>query len=394
MTTNIRPKDNAGVHGGGGYEFQKICALYLLLDSYSELKEKEYFIYFEHFDDFVFCFTNDSNIQSAHLYQAKKNNDKWTLDTEFKNTIQAMCEDGVIARSDTTFIKTAEYKQLLHFVSNAVIQLKQTKTNETKETNCFNELCEAAQKEISCHIQESIKYSVFSRESSIKEPSIAQVKTWYDSLDDEQKKAIDDEIKAHPVVKEIPNLRFRYIDLGKKTSSQKEQLKGKLTTIFNDHIAHPSAAIDTLLLLFSEPATSFNQGCITYSNRSKRVSSDRVKQCFEILTSQSMAINDWRSRGNEISRNLRLPLNERAIFERLFINSLDLFKDMEQVEHLKILTFANEMYKSLVVYDIDSFVNETYERYVQKHSSRFSKIELQAIIYAAYFEIVKPKINE
>lgn len=64
------------------------------------------------------------------------------------------------------------------------------------------------------------------------------------------KKAIDDEIKAHPVVKEIPNLRFRYIDLGEKTSSQKKQLKGKLTTIFNDHIAHPSAAIDTLLLLF------------------------------------------------------------------------------------------------------------------------------------------------
>lgn len=72
MTTNIRPKDNAGVHGGGGYEFQKICALYLLLDSYSELKEKEYFIYFEHFDDFVFCFTNDSKYPICAFISSKK----------------------------------------------------------------------------------------------------------------------------------------------------------------------------------------------------------------------------------------------------------------------------------------------------------------------------------
>lgn len=120
----------------------------MLLEEYSQLREREYFIYFEHYEDFVFCFTNGNVLESVNLYQAKKSGEKWTLTTEFKKTIHSMCEDGVIAKADTTFNKTTEYQQYLHFVSNALIELKRTKTNVTKEINTFEELCYEAKSEI------------------------------------------------------------------------------------------------------------------------------------------------------------------------------------------------------------------------------------------------------
>lgn len=394
MATTLRPKDNAGVHGGIGYEFQKFCALYLLLDEYSQLKEREYFIYFEHYEDFIFCFTNGNILESANLYQAKKSSDKWTLTNEFKNVIHSMCEDGAIARADRTFNKTGEYEQSLHFVSNAIIQLKQTKTNVSKEINCFDELCVEAKLEIIKHIKDTIKTSLCAVRTSVESPSAKQVRDWYESLDQGLKGAIDAEIESNNVLTEIPYLKFRYLDLSQTTASQKEQLIGKLTTIFNEQIAHPSAAIETLLLLFSEPATTFNQGCVSFADENKRVSSERIHICFDILTSKSKAIEYWRSQGTEISRQLNLRIRDRQLFEAAFNNSFDYFKDLSKAEHQKIFAFTSKAYDESFASDIESFVSETYDQYISLHSVRLSELELKAAIYAAYFENVKPQTNE
>lgn len=394
MATTLRLKDNAGVHGGIGYEFQKICALYLLLEEYSDLKEREYFIYFEHYEDFVFCFTNGKILESANLYQAKKSGEKWTLNNEFKKIIHSMCEDGVIAKADATFNKTGEYEQYLHFISNAIIQLKQTKTNVTKEINCFDELCAEAKSEIIEHIKDNIKTSLCAVRTSVDSPSETQVKEWYESLDQDSKDAIDAEIESNNVLIEIPSLKFRYLDLSQKTASQKDQLKGKLTTIFNDQIANPSAAIETLLLLFSETATTFNQGCVSFSDENKRVSSERIHICFDILTSKSKAIEYWRSKGSEISRTLNLKIRDKQLFESAFNNSFDYFKDLTKAEHQKILVFTCEAYNESSANDIESFVGETYDKYISLHSVRFSELELKAAIYAAYFENENLQTNE
>jgi hypothetical protein len=394
MATTLRPKDNAGVHGGIGYEFQKICALYLLLEGYSQLREREYFIYFEHYEDFVFCFTNGDVLESANLYQAKKSGEKWTLTTEFKKTIHSMCEDGVIAKADTTFNKTTEYQQYLHFVTNALIELKRTKTNVTKEINSFEELCDEAKSEICEHIKDDIKTKLCAAQTAIELPNKIQVKNWYESLNHDSKDTIDTEIESNSVLAEIPNLKFRYVDLGQKTASQKEQLKGKLATIFNDEIAHPSAAIETLLLLFSETATTLNQECVSFADVNKRVSSNRINNCFDILTSKSKAIEYWRSKGSEISRRLNLRIRDKQHFESAFSNSFDYFKDLTKAEHQKILTFTSDAYNESLANDIESFVGETYDKYIGLHSVRLSELEMKATIYAAYFENEKPYTNE
>lgn len=399
MAAEIRQKDNAGVHGGTGYEFQKHCALYLLLDDYHNLKLQNYFIYFEHFDDFVFCYTTDSTLNAAHLYQAKKSASKWSLDSKLKNIIVSMCEDSLIARADSAFTKSAEYTQLLHFISNGVIELSKTDTNETKEVNRFNELCKEAQDGIIQHYKEIKKRSIYlslnmslNSETDIKDKEINH---WYKSLDDEDKQKIDAEIDSDPILQEIPNLVFRYIDLSRTSIAQKDQLKGKLSTLFNDQIEYPGAAIDALLLLFGTKATIFNQGCVTFANKSKRITSDQINEHFYMITAKSLAIKNWRGQGADIAKSLRLPLMMQKNFEATFIISFDLFKDITQAEHHKILELSrNEYGENTEIYDISSFVNVVFERYKTQYTSRLSDIDIKAIIYAAFFEITNPKGDE
>lgn len=65
---------NSGVVALSGYEFQRNCALFLLLDNYDSFKDKDYFLCIEHYDDFLFCYrTADSTqVEKIEAYQAKK----------------------------------------------------------------------------------------------------------------------------------------------------------------------------------------------------------------------------------------------------------------------------------------------------------------------------------
>ena len=397
MTKKIRPKDNAGVQGATGYEFQKNCALYLLLDDYENLKNKNYYIYFEHFDDFVFCFINGNSLEVAHLYQAKKSSKQWTL-ASLKDITNTMCEDGVIARNDCSFNKIPEYSQQLYFISNNIIELEATTTNESKELNCFEELCSEAKVGLINHLKKCKKRITYLAHTQPKGPSKvteAIIDKWYKSLIDEQKEIVDNQINNDPILIEVTNLIFRFVDLGRTNAAQKERLIGKFAMIFNDRVAKPAAAIDTLLLIFNERVTTFNQGCVTFANRSKRVSSSQINDIFHIISSKSMAFEEWRSKKTEIARNLKLPISEHRKFETVFENSFDYFKDLTQAEHQKIFTFSAEIISTRTdIYDVCEFVNITTREYNLKCSTKLSCTELKAIIYAAYFEITNHKDNE
>ena len=70
---DIKKEVNAGVHNATGIEFQKHCALYIFLENYEDIKDKQFFICIEHHDDFIFCYQNDHDVISAiDTYQAKK----------------------------------------------------------------------------------------------------------------------------------------------------------------------------------------------------------------------------------------------------------------------------------------------------------------------------------
>ena len=397
MTVKIRPKDNAGVQGATGYEFQKNCALYLLLDDYDILKNKNYYIYFEHFDDFVFCFTNEDSLESTHLYQAKKSSKPWTVNS-LKDIINTMCEDGVIARDDCSFTKTARYSQRLYFISNNIIELGDTTTNESKEVNCFDELCSKTKTSFGDYLKKNKKQKIHSTLIDLENPSTitnTTVTNWYKRLTKEQKETVDNTINNDPIFIEINNLFFRFIDLGRTNITQKEILTGKLTRLFNDRISKPASAVETLLLIFNEKVTSFNQGCVAFANRKKRVCSSQINEVFNVISSKSMAFEEWRSKKADIAKNLKLPINKHRLFETVFENSFDYFKDLTQAEHHKIYLFCTEIIETRIdIFDIYTFVNITTEEYRTKHSTRLSDTELKAIIYAAYFEITNYKDNE
>jgi hypothetical protein len=95
---------NSGIDALLGFEFQRNCALYLLLDDYNRFKDREFFLCIEHHDDFLFCYRTGcrSNIQEIHSYQAKKlSGNVWTINERFSETIAKMLEVGSDLRSDS-----------------------------------------------------------------------------------------------------------------------------------------------------------------------------------------------------------------------------------------------------------------------------------------------------
>lgn len=77
--TNSQNDVNSGVQANVGMDFQRNCALYIFLNNYHKIKDKNYFIILEHYDDIVFGFIDDQNLlEKVETYQAKKSADIWT----------------------------------------------------------------------------------------------------------------------------------------------------------------------------------------------------------------------------------------------------------------------------------------------------------------------------
>lgn len=126
---------NSGVDALLGFEFQRNCALYLLLSDYGRFKGREFFLSIEHHDDFLYCYRTDcrSNIEEVHSYQAKKlSGNIWRINERFSEVIAKMLEVGNDLLSDAA-PKCRNYTHELTFVSNSDIELKFTPNKEEKE---------------------------------------------------------------------------------------------------------------------------------------------------------------------------------------------------------------------------------------------------------------------
>ena len=111
------PYINSGVEGGTGYEFQKNCLIFILLDEYDNFRDKEYFICMESADDFIICFLENNELKEVRTYQAKKNsNGSWTIHNMKNEIIPKMCEGGVMIQEDKSFLQAKDYTQKLHFL--------------------------------------------------------------------------------------------------------------------------------------------------------------------------------------------------------------------------------------------------------------------------------------
>jgi len=127
---------NAGVHAATGFEFQKHCALFIYLDRYFQNIDKNFFICFEHHDDFLFAYLNDvDELEDIEIYQAKKSTLQWGLN---KKLIEPLLKilDTVDQVEKDEIRKEKDYKVLLFFITNAYIKL--TKKEITKLINAEN----------------------------------------------------------------------------------------------------------------------------------------------------------------------------------------------------------------------------------------------------------------
>lgn len=350
---------NSGVHGSTGVEFQKHCALYFLFEKYENLKNKKYFICLEHHDDFLFCYqTSDELISSIEAYQAKKSSTQWTLSTEMYELIKKMMEVGLALNADG-MPKLDNYKHNLEFVTNNSIKLI-GKTKDKDSTMTINES------------NNKIKFADLHTEISNK------IKTAVGKL-------VNDDLNA---ISELDNITLSYIDLPKTSKMQKNCLIGEFEKIFGNKVNDHEAAVETLLLLFREVENTLNQGNIAkLMDESKRIGSQKINSAIEIITTKTMAFELWRDEKKEICNRLNITITERNSFELDFDNCFDRFKDLKQVEHLKIINFVKERNGLHTFTDEVDCIQALYKEFHKNKSSQLSELNIKAAIYAAYIEV-------
>lgn len=352
---------NAGVHGSTGFEFQKHCALYILFDKYKEIKDRKYFICIEHHDDFLFCYqTNDELIESIDVYQAKKSSTEWNQGKELYEILKKMLNVGIDLHNDN-LPKLENYHHNLEFTTNHSIKLNNGKRGNAKKVATINESTDR------------LKFIDLNEEIGSK------IKT-------EVKKLLGKNLVS---LEELNNVSMAYIDFPKKIKQQKDYLVGFFNSLFGKTVSDHRAAVDTLLLLFREVENTLNNGnVVKLMDESKRVSSDRVNEALNIITTKKMAFDLWRAEEKDACNKLRIVISEKKKFESDFINSIDRFKDKQQVEHQKIFSFVknNKTYFDNYYVEMDC-IQALYQEFERNVNSQLSPVTIKAAIYAAYIEV-------
>lgn len=335
---------NAGVDALLGFEFQRNCALYLLLNDYDSFKGREFFLCIEHHDDFLFCYRTDcrSNIEEIRSYQAKKlSGSIWTINERFSEVIAKMLEVGNDLVSDPA-PKSLSYNHELTFVSNTDIKLNyKPNANEKKAgrieiTYLLNEQnCKCTYDSIPYEIKEKINKKV-------------------DSFCKKEK------INFHK--SELDNLNIQWVGLPRRKNDQKDILVGLMCRKF-PHVSDPSAAVGLLLSLFREVEAVYNQGkVISLLDSSKRVEGDEIKKAIDIIETEQKTFKLWRDYSTELSRKFRVPISVQNSHENHIRNTFELLKDMNNNEHQIIKSFVRENNYSMDYYShtdmFDAYVSD------------------------------------
>lgn len=355
---------NSGVHANVGFDFQRNTCIYVFLEKYNSLKNQDYFIMLEHYDDIVFGFLNSiGELSEITTYQAKKSSTVWTTNSIYE-IIQKIADSGIEIVKDA-MPKATDYSQSQHFITNHTIGLdyncsssgkkKVIRINETNESVPYLNL------NIDC--QNSLKRG----NKNIK-------------FNTEQ-------------VNHFDNLNFSYVDFAKNTKSQLEHLKGKFETVFGKFILDHSAARDTFIYHLKQIESTYNQADIPkLRDTHKRLESSTIKNIIGILTTKNLALDFCRRKAEKICEELSINVFEATTFELDFENSLDQFKDLKHGEHQKIIHFI-ETKKSIFSNHTNDIlcIKELYNTFLNENNSTLNPLQLKAAISAGYYLILMQK---
>lgn len=362
---------NAGPRAINGFALQRNMAIFLLLTHYVyKFKDKRYFISLEHHEDFLFCFTNDMDeVLNIEAFQSKKKSaDIWTINKKLAGIIRKMMSTGSELNNDTTVTKAKNYSHQLFFSSNTPIKLQEIiqKTPPDKGSETFTTTIN----------EENVNCSFAELDASIRDKILG---CFGEKLTPEQ-------------LKELNNVHFAFTELTRTENEQRIQLIGKLDDLFGKDINDKKSAIETIFLMFKKAESTYNQrGVAKLLDASKRVASSEIESALNLITVRSKAFDYWRDEKKDVCKALMILPQDKVAFEFYFESSFDLFKDLKEAEHQKIFNFVKNKYSECNNVCEEDNVSELFYEFNLAKESSFEDLNLKAVIYAAYFEIINKK---
>jgi len=362
---------NSGVEALLGFEFQRNCALILILDNYDDFIDEDYFVSIEHYDDFLFCFRKgDSHgIDYIQSYQAKKlSGAKWSINKRLSETISKMLEVGLELNKDEATIKNGLNKELI-FISNSPIELKSDDLTP-KKPGVKPKPQPTFEVELLKENNTSVAFS--SLHQSIQEKLIRSVNS-FDSNKKYEKSAFID-------------LKFNYISMLNGARNQKIQLAGVMATNFRN-IPDPNAAIEVLLCLFREVETVYNQrNVISLMDASKTIEGDKIRQTLDIIDLEKRTFKFWRENATEFCKKLKISRGDSAKAEEYIGIAFELFKDKEQSEHRYIFEYVSNQNFEFLTYTDEDCIQKFMAGYKKNRSTHLDDIDLCFAIVCAYVQ--------
>lgn len=358
MTNDENSNVNSGVQTNVGMEFQKHCTIYLFLEKYEELRGEQYFIILEHHEDVVFGYLTENNeLKSIETFQAKKSTNKWTISGLIEVVKKITKASQAIL--DDPHPKAQDFNQQNYFATNHTIELK-TKIHNITYLKTINET------------HSDVSYRSIDQELKSK------------ILDGNSDTSFDDNDELL-----LENFHFKFIDLSRTPKAQLEYLHGRFISVFGDSIVDHKAALDTFLFYLRKLESQFNQGNVALlSDKTKHLESTEINDILDILTTKKLAYDFWRQKGEPICENLKVSIFDTNSFKLHFLNSFDKFKDLNESEHRKILTFVKDNIAMFRVHLTDKdCITALYNEFNLGKSSTLRDVQLKSAISAAYLEI-------
>jgi hypothetical protein len=349
---------NSGVEGGSGYSFQKCCIVMLLLEGFQELKNKNYFICVEHYEDFLFGYLTDSGeLKYIDTYQAKKSRNDWTTNNELCEIVGKITKVGNEIMKDP-FPKCSTYHHSLHFITNKNIKLSSKKIKGIKQ--------------------------------NIVKVQVSNDLVDYSALDKNIKTNISSKICSsyRAFFSELKNLKFQFIDLPQSNKGWYQVLESLSREVLGKNIEDHQATVTTLIKLLQDIELTYNNNHeVLLSDNSKKLTKDKIMNTFSIFEEYKKSFTFWREHSQELaeSLSLKLPIQRKA--EELLRNCFDYFKDLKQPEYRKIYKFVESSTDIDEKHSSESeCISEIYDVYMKENMPRLAEHMVAFSVIAAYVE--------
>ncbi|AVF59845.1 DUF4297 domain-containing protein [Vibrio alginolyticus] len=351
--------DNSGVEALLGFEFQRNCALLLLMDNYESYSSQNYFISIEHYDDFLFGFRDSNNHKIEHIksYQAKKlTGSKWTIAALGEPTSK-MLDVGKAIKSDIV-AKASSFSANLIFVSDNTIELKSGNLNKGSKGKA--------------------KYDI--EKIRIDNPYMS-----YIELPDTLRDLVVDSVKSASTNaycdSEFEHLAYQWVDLPKTSRNQLAILESRVRENFKG-VPDAKAALLVLLSLFKSIEVLHNKRKkISLMDTQKILEGATIRQAVNVINLESKALDFWRACAKDLCPKVKLNMGKANRASEYIGIAFELFKDKNNQEHKKIFNFVkNNTFEDYCFgHDdtIEMFVNEYYKSSIYSNS-----IEREDVIFA------------